>query len=215
MKCLITNHSNAFVAKLYNRSSIPRNHIQCIIEDSIFLINSHFSILKEKVVSTLNTFDSDDKIVKDITSMFYCLENPFHYLINEYQRIAYFKLSGNYIAPVQYLIGKRKVRKNTASFIAEKIKDVYGYFIPLRQVLQKFFELPDTFTVTMYYINSFKESDSIKNFIQSKFWHQKKKSFGDNAFVLLFVYYDDWQTNIKILLCCSWRSILLCTVFAT
>lgn len=52
-KCLITDHSNAFVAKLYNKPSIPRNYIQSIIEDSTILINSHVSILKEKVVSIL------------------------------------------------------------------------------------------------------------------------------------------------------------------
>lgn len=134
--------------------------------------------------------------MKDITSMFDCLENPFNHLKNEYQRVKYFKSSGNYIAPIQYCIGKRRVRKDTGAFIAEKVTDVYSYFIPLRQVLQKFFELPDAFTATMDYINSLKESDSIKNFIQSKLWYQKKNNFDNDAIVLpLFVYYDDWEVN--------------------
>lgn len=63
-------------------------------------------------------------------------------------------------------------------------------------MLQKFFELPDAFTATMHYINSLKDSDNIKNFVQSKLWCQKEKNFDDNAIVLpLFVYYDDWEVN--------------------
>ncbi|XP_067207915.1 uncharacterized protein [Linepithema humile] len=155
---IIKDRSNAFVVKLYNKPSIPRNHIQSIIDDIIFLISGHSSILKEKIVSHLNTLGSET--MKDITSILDCLKHSFNHLQNEYQRVKYFKSSTNYIAPIKYCIGNRRVCKDTGSFLVEKVKDVYSYFIPLRQVLQKFFELPDAFTATMHYINSLKDSDS-------------------------------------------------------
>lgn len=76
------------------------------------------------------------------------------------------------------------------------MKDACGYFIPLRQTLQKFFELPNVFSTTMYYINSLKDSDTITNFVQSKLWHEKRKNFTDDAIVFpLFLYYDDCEVN--------------------
>lgn len=128
--------------------------------------------------------------------MFEVIENSFHHLRNEYQRMEYLKSCGNYVVPVEYCIGKKRVPKKTGKFIVEHVKDVCGYFIPLRQTLKKFFELPDAFTATMHYINSLKDSDTITNFIQSKLWQETKKSFADDAIVFpLFLYYDDWEVN--------------------
>ncbi|KAL6434729.1 hypothetical protein ACFW04_006217 [Cataglyphis niger] len=188
-KLLVRNRCDAFVAKLYNRSSIPRNHIQSIIEDSTLFLTS------VKYTSQLNILSCDDKIIQSITSMFETIENPFHHLKNEYQRLEYLKSCGHYIVPVEYYIGYI-VSKNIGTDIVENIKDVCGYFIPLRLTLQKFFELPDAFTATMSYINSLKDSDSISNFIQSKLWCEKRKNFGVDVYVFpLFVYYDDWEVN--------------------
>jgi len=196
---LVRKQSDTFVAKLYYTLSISRKHIQSnIIEDtSTFLMSDHISILREKVLSHFTTLDSNNETVEDIISMFHCLENQFDHLRNEYQRLTYFKSCGNYIAPVQYYIGKKRIRKTIGTFIIEKkIKDVCGYFKPLRQILQKFFELLDAFIATMCYINSLKKSDSVKNFIQSKLWHRKRESFDNDEIVLpLFVYYDDWEVN--------------------
>ncbi|EFN60891.1 hypothetical protein EAG_02219, partial [Camponotus floridanus] len=59
-----------------------------------------------------------------------------------------------------------------------------------------FFQLPDAFTSTMHYINSLKNLDSVKNFIQSELWCRKRKNFDNDAIVLpLFIYYDDWEVN--------------------
>jgi len=128
--------------------------------------------------------------------MFDVIENPFHHLRNEYQRVEYLKACGNYISPVEYCIGKRRACKNTGRFTVEHMKDVNGYFIPLRHTLQKFFELPDVFTSTIDYINSLKGSETITNFIQSELWREKRKTFGDDALVFpLFIYYDDWEVN--------------------
>lgn len=82
------------------------------------------------------------------------------------------------------------------TFTAEKVENIHGYFISLREVLKKFLELPDAFTVTISYVNSLTKSDSVMNFIQSKLWHNKRENFKDDAITLpLFIYYDDWQVN--------------------
>ncbi|XP_039305725.1 uncharacterized protein LOC105204954 isoform X1 [Solenopsis invicta] len=196
-KSLVRKSCDAFVAKLYYTSSIPRKYIQSIIQDSCtFLISGHISILKEKIVSHFTALNCNNETMENIISMFHCFENQFDHLRNEYQRMKYFKACGNYIAPVKYYIHKKRIRKRIGTSTTEKIKDVCGYFIPLRQVLQKFFQLPDAFTATISYINSLKKSNSVKNFIQSKLWHSKRESFKNNDIVLpLFVYYDDWEVN--------------------
>jgi len=196
-KSLVRNCCNAFVAKLYDKSSIPRNHIQSIIEDSrSFLTSGHISVLKENILFELNALNSDNQTIQNITSMFETIENSFNHLRNEYQRMEYLKSCGNYIVPVQYFIGKKRVHKSTGTFIVRRVKDVCGSFIPLRQTLKKFFELPDAFTATIDYINSLKDSDIITNFVQSKLWCEKIKSFGNDSIVLpLFLYYDDWEVN--------------------
>lgn len=110
-KSLVRNRCDAFVTKLYNRSSIPRNYIQSIIEDStLFLTSGHIPMLKEKIVSQLNALGSDNQTIQDITSMFDIIENPFYHLRSEYQRRKYFKCCGNYIVPIEYFIGKRKLK---------------------------------------------------------------------------------------------------------
>lgn len=194
---IIKDRSDVFVAKLYNRHSIPRNHLQNIIDDITNLFASgHISILKETVISHLHILGSDTDTLQKIISMFNSVENSFYHLRNEYQRVAHFKSCGKHIAPIEYCIGKRRVRENTETFIAEKVKDVYGYFIPLRHILTHFFQLPDAFTATINYINSLNESDNVSNFIQCKLWRKKKENFDNNAIVLpIFVYYDDWEVN--------------------
>lgn len=173
---IVKDRCDAFVAKLYNRPSIPRNHIQFIIDDITELLTSgHISILKQAVILYFNILSFDPDILQEIVSMFHSVEYSFHHLQNEYQRVAHFKSSGKYIVPIQYCIGKRRVRKDTGTFIAEKVKDVYGYFIPLRHILKNFFQLPDAFTATMDYINSLNKLDTVNNFIQSMLWRKKKK----------------------------------------
>jgi len=96
-ECIIKNRCDAFIAKLYNRPSIPRNHIQFIVEDIIGLLaNGHISILKETVISHLNILGADIDILQKITLMFHCVENSFNHLRNNYQRVAHFKISGKY-----------------------------------------------------------------------------------------------------------------------
>ncbi|XP_039310574.1 uncharacterized protein LOC120358896 isoform X1 [Solenopsis invicta] len=196
-KSLVKNCFDAFVAKLYDSSSIPRNDIQSIIKDTtLFLTSGHISVLQEKVLSQLNALGSNNEIIQDITLMFNTVEDPFHHLSTEYKCKEYFKSCGNYIAPIEYCIGKRRVRKNTGSCIVERMKDVCSYFIPLTQTLQKFFELPNAFTAIIHYINLLRNSDTITNFIQSKLWYDKRKNFEDDAIVFpLFIYYDDWEVN--------------------
>lgn len=122
-KSLVRNQCDAFIAKLYNRSSIPRNHIQSIIDDStLFLTNGYIPILKEKVLSQLNVLNSDNQTIQDIRSMFEVIENSFHHLRNEYQRMEYLKSCGNYIVPVEYCISKKRVPKKTGKFIVEHVK---------------------------------------------------------------------------------------------
>lgn len=86
-----------------NRSSIPRNYIQSIIEDStLFLTSDHILMLKEIVLSQLTILSCDYQIIQSMTSMFETIENPFHHHRNEYQCMEYLKSCGNYIVPVEY-----------------------------------------------------------------------------------------------------------------
>jgi len=65
------------------------------------------------------------------------------------------------------------------------MKDVTGQFIPLRQVLQKFFELPDVFNVMEASVKELESDDDgmLRSFIQSDVWKRKRSMYPADAHV--------------------------------
>jgi len=81
-------------------------------------------------------------------------------------------------------------------------------------VLQKFFELPDSYESTISYIESLKEnSDYFSNFIHSSLWKQKTASYKEDEIILpFFVYYDDFDPNNPLGSHCNKLGAVYCAI---
>ena len=73
---------------------------------------------------------------------------------------------------------------------------VYGQFIPLREILIKFFEMPEIYNEVFKYLQELKsDSGIISNFVQADYWGKKSVSFGNTLRIPLTGYFDDYETN--------------------
>jgi len=123
-----------------------------------------------------------------LRNMFNTITNSFRHLSTDYKIFKHFKTCGEYIPSKDYLISHRLERVKTQKGIQAKQVPVYGQFIELKKVLQKFFELPDSYESTISYIESLKEnSDYFSNFIQSSLWKQNIASYKEDEIILFCV----------------------------
>lgn len=196
---LLEKHTNILVSKIYAKPGLPRNQVDSVIEDfSYFLGGNFLTILKQKVIDTLQNCHAKIEVISNIEKMFQSLSNPFNHLSTEYKRKIYFQSIGAYIPPESYNIDFRIGKKNTENGVKPQMTQVTGQCIPLRHVLKKFFELPDAFNNTIEYMQKVQsESDIIYNFVQCKRWKNVSTKYYQKSDIVfpLLVYYDDWEPN--------------------
>lgn len=185
-----------FVSKLYSKSNLTRNHVQDIVCDTTNFLSSGFlSTLKGEVVTALQNKSTCN--IKDIEKKFEILETPFENLSTEYRRLKELEASNFLIRPMEYIISSmltdRTDRDGNAVFVPA---DLTGHIIPLRHVLQQFFEMPQVLQSTLDFMSDLsKEKDIISNFIQGSLWKEKVRHFDPKDIVIpLFLYFDDYET---------------------
>ena len=131
------------------------------------------------------------------------MRNPFESvnLDSEYKLKNYFVKNKSFIEPQSITVGEREdykkaKGKNDGPPVQKKIP-VQIEFVPLREILKKFFEIPNVFKNTMDYIASIEKNEIIiTNFVQGNFWRNLKSTFDPTKIILpLFVYNDDYETN--------------------
>lgn len=78
-----------------------------------------------------------------------------------------------------------------------KIRQKFGYIIPLDAVLKTFLELPTVFdSVQNYYFNLINQKeDTIYNIVQTNFWKSKLETNSDKITFPLFAYEDGYETG--------------------
>ena len=194
----IRTQIDTFVAKLYGNPKIPRSYVQSIIDDvnQIFCVNL-VGHVKDSVNKTLRDCGASDEQKSDINAEFQLIQESFAHMSSDYLRLKYFMESGNYIPPQPYEIGEEDVAKPSINGSLLKKKKVYGQYIPLDKVFVKYFELPDSLSSILTYIDFLKNNDScIENYMQCRHWKAKVSKYKCDDIVLpLHVYYDDFQCN--------------------
>lgn len=107
----VSNDAIQLMSKWYNKSVIPRKHIQFLIEDIIFF-QTHLTFLKDEVINTLKLNNSSCDTISHISSMFEVLEDPFKELKTEHLRLKVLKNLGFLIRPDEVQMGSKK-KKNS------------------------------------------------------------------------------------------------------
>lgn len=75
------------------------------------------------------------------------------------------------------------------------MKEVFAQFIPIREVLKKFFEMPNIYKETIAYLKSLEDDDIISNFVQASLWKKWSHDFGDQVVLPIHLFFDDYETN--------------------
>jgi len=151
-----------FIAKLYSNSSITRNIVQILVDDCSELMQDLLSHIKCKLQSEY--FSNDNNISKLLDNIFDNIR-PFEKYSTEYKRLQFFKESKWLIQPQKFLLGEMfDNNRDKNNFTIVTSKKCEGQFIPLRESLKQYLELPGVFMSIKDYIA--KESAK-KNIISS------------------------------------------------
>lgn len=175
---------------------MPRKRINSVITEASQLFESFLNSIKNEVHSRLQTLGANDESLYKINEVFEKFAEPFQGMKSEKQRLSHFRSCGTFIEPQSYKIGERTEFKSGPMGTRRKEVSVVAQFIPVREVLKQFFELPGIFDKTMKYINRVKSCNHIiSNIVQSPFWTQKCARYGDKIILPLLMYFDDYENN--------------------
>jgi len=192
-------NADVLVAKWYNKPGIPRNLVNCLIEDvTRFMDSGAVTILKNDVLTVLEESGADPSKISDVANKFDHLVSPFDHIRTEYRREKYFQSTGWFIEPVEYLIERRPERLN-GDGPGLGMKPVTGQFFPLRDIFKKFFELPDALSESLKYLQELEKSgtDEIFSVTQCCKWQSiRQKLFKPDDIVLpMTAYCDEFEPN--------------------
>lgn len=190
----LSEQAALLASKWYTYPEMPRKRVQNLVEDVTQFINGKaINILRETV---LNNLKSEESIGTKIQAMFNSLKTPFLKLDSEYLRMKHFSSSGNLIQPLQYKIGEREEFREENGKQISVMVPVFAQYISLREIFQKFFELPGMYNDVIKYIRDLKSnSEIISNLIQADYWKEKCSLFENETRIPLIVYFDDYETN--------------------
>ena len=74
------NDALLLLSKLYDAPSIPRNHVQLVVNMTQSFMKEGLDMLREKVVNCLKTLGDCDDSINEVSSMFEILQQPFKIL---------------------------------------------------------------------------------------------------------------------------------------
>lgn len=185
LKTQIYNECAGLISKYYDNLNISSQKITEIIHITFdWILN---------VIKRLENNYLDATTLKHILTLY---TQSFHDFSSENYQLKYFIQCESLILPKNYtvrenLVLRGKFGNKTIDFIKENIQCV-----PISKVLQKFFELPYIFTDTMKYMQTVSnQKEIISNVIQTQFWKDEIKSYGNKIVLPIALYYDDYETN--------------------
>lgn len=196
-KEILQHDALLLISKLYNEPSIPRNHVQSVVEMTQTFMNDGLIMIKEKIINRLQTLGDVEKNLTEISSMFKTLKNPFQNLDTEYQRFKMLEETDNLILPEDYVIGikyQQVVSEN--GHVKTDPVEVKGKCFPLRNIFKKLFESPGVYNTVMSYKSKLEnETDVISNFIQGSLSKNKMKGQKGKYILRLFLSFDHYETG--------------------
>lgn len=183
--------SLALSTKLYASNTLNRTQVQEIVDH----FNNYFSsgfvdIIKSKVFLMLRDASQTQKNIDDLNVMFDSLENVLG-LETEWLRTNALETTSCYIHPLEYNISiVEKIRNIDGNPILSRIES-NGQYIPMKEVLKEFLQLPEVLTSIMNNVESLKNSRDYRNIIQSPVWKNIENNFPNKIVFPLLLYFDD------------------------
>lgn len=187
-----------FIAKLYSNSSLTRNIVQNLVEDCSEMVQDILSYIKCKLQS--ETSFSNDNVSKILDTVFESMR-PFEKYCTEYRRLTFFQQSKWLIQPQKFYIGEMldsNRDKNNVTIITTRRCE--GQFIPLRESLKQYLELPGVFmSIKSYIAQESANENTISSIFCGNVWKNLVMRFDNNngskILLPLLLYYDDFETR--------------------
>lgn len=172
------------MSSLYANPQVPQNVADTVFDGIKRIFDySVFPILEQ------SSSDASDTIVRNIDSS---LSNLGSYHL----RLKYFKDHGSYIEPISYTVGSRYDFVRNDGLRLYKAVESKAHFIPLRNVLEKFFLLPDMLRETLQRMNDLLAHDAtqtIEHFLHGSFWQYRRALHQDKLVMPIFLQIDDFE----------------------
>lgn len=171
------------MSSLYANPQVPQNVADTVFDGIKRIFDySVFPILEQSSITS-------DTIVRNIDSS---LSNLGSYHL----RLKYFEDHGSYIEPISYTVGSRYDFVRSDGLRLYKAVESKAHFIPLRNVLEKFFLLPDMLRETLQHMNDLLAHDAtqtIEHFLHGFFWQYRRALHQDKLVLPIFLQIDDFE----------------------
>ena len=199
LESVVLASATKIVCKTYANPSLPRNQVQCVVDDTRNLLRDVSSVLAPSLIEICNSTDSCEVKGEKIYSLLGAMVHPFeNTLSTEYRRIKYLRECGEFFEADNYVVGDRcDELYRTGRMILERVS-VAGKYIPIEKSLSKFLSLPgvlDQIKSHHAYLEEEYKNGVISNFIQGKLWKQKLQNYSGKFVIPLFLYFDDFEVN--------------------
>ena len=197
----LDNNIRQLLSTAYSFPNIPNNRVfglTQIFSDNI-LGGTAFQLLKNSVITRLHSLNDSPDEIRKFSSMFDSMSQPFKNFKSQYLQLNSVQSERTFIDSVQYKIGERQdsVEDPSDGTVHGKPVSLTAEFIPLRKVLQRFFELPNILEETLKYVSTLmKQETVISNFVQGEFWREFIENYiGPTPILPLFLYFDEFEVN--------------------
>ena len=187
-----------FIANLYADPLMNKAQIQRIVESGMDHLTSGFvGILKEKVFSLLSNEQRSAEDLVELNAMFEILSKPFDGLDSGYRRLEAIKETPFFIHPVPYILGSEYVTKRVKGVTDLVHREVYGQHVPLKELLQKIFEIPGALDSTLANLDNLLQSDEpFVNIVQGTMWKNLViNQFANKTVLPLCLHFDDFEPD--------------------
>ena len=185
LRC-VAKSALTFVSELYSINNINRANVDLIVKHTSHLVNSIVGSIRSKFQ------DFDDPAIGEI---FDVTANSFEGLLTESQRFTALQSCGFLLQSESIDIDYAQDVVNNAEPNLAQIP-LSGQFVPLRDVLKQFFEMPNVLDLTLEnYENLMAEDNEISNIVQGSLWRNIASRYEGKTVLPLNVSYDDFEPD--------------------
>lgn len=181
---IVINMSLCFITHLYAYGSLSRKIVHNIINE---MSNSYLSILLTIISKKFN--DSDD-----LCAMLNILKNGFKIFKSEYLTFAYLKNIECLFLPSKIIIRSFLTSGRCKKKVKTVLRNSTLSIVPLKQVIQKFLELPNVYSSILSYIKECKDNH-LFTFFTSEYWKIVENETKNKIVLPLVLYFDDLEIN--------------------
>ena len=140
LESVVLAKATKIVCKTYANPSLPKNQVQCVVDDTRILLRDVSSVLALSLIEICNSTDSCEVKEEKMYSLLEAMVHPFeNTLSTEYRRIKYLRECDEFFETDNYVVGDRcDELYRTGRMILERVSVAGKYIYQLKNHCQNF-----------------------------------------------------------------------------